>query len=245
MRRSNIRILLAAPVLAALSACGDTPPDPRGIDRDETLLSVSATGEAQSVPDLAHIEIGIEGFAANAKAAGQANAEKAKEITAALAKFGIEEKDLRTRNLSVGRVSYGPRRGQYQASNILSVTLRDAKKAGEVVAAVTDAGANVVSGPSFEVSDPEKANRGAYIAAYKAARTRAEAYAEAAEMEIARVLVIRDGGAGGPEVPYYDYGYARAEMAVEEAAADAAPPIHAGTTRVSVSVQVDFVLEPK
>lgn len=242
MRRSIVRIMLIVPGLAVLAACGDTPPDPRGIDRDETLLSVSATGEAQSVPDLAHIEIGIEGFAANAKAAGEANASKASEISAALAKFGVAEKDLQTRNLSIGRVQYGPRRGQYQASNILRVTLRDAPKAGEVVAAVTDAGANIVSGPDFEVSDPEKANRGAYIAAYRAARTRAEAYAEAADMEIARVLVIRDGGMGSPERPYY--AYAPAEMVMEEAA-DIAPPIHAGTTRVSVSVQVDFVLEPK
>jgi uncharacterized protein YggE len=34
-------------------------------------------------------------------------------------------------------------------------------------------------------------------------------------------------------------------MAFKVAEPDAAPPIHAGTSRVSVSVQVDFVLEPK
>ncbi len=248
----DARILLGAVApLALLSGCGRDhgAPNPRGVERDETLLSLSATGEADAVPDLATIVIGVETFGPDARAANAANSRKAAEIVAALGRYGAEERDVQTANLSLGRIDYGARKGQFQASNTLTVRLRDVARAGEALAAATAAGANVIQGPSLRFDDPEKANRGAYIAAYRAARTRAEAYAEAAGMQIGRVLAIRDGGqSGGYPVP----------MAVAEQAAVpviAPPPVNApppppssirpGTSRVRVAVQVDFALKAK
>ena len=49
--------LLALPLLAACSGGGK---DPRGVDRNETLLSVSASGHAESRPDKAEFQAGIE-----------------------------------------------------------------------------------------------------------------------------------------------------------------------------------------
>lgn len=242
-----IRAGLAVAGALALAGCGGGgKDDSRIVDHDETLLSVSATGEAETVPDLATIMIGVETYGANAAAANTANSRKAAEIAAALAKFGVEERDLQTANLSLQRVDYGPRKGQFQANNTLTVRLKDVAKAGEAVAAATTAGANVLSGPSLQIDDPEKTNRGAYIAAYRAARTRAEAYAEAAGMKIGRVLTIRDGGQGGGYPMPMD---AMAEQAaVQTAAPIAAPPppsIRPGVSRTRVSVQVDFALAGK
>ncbi len=235
---------LALLPLAALAACGQKFADPRGVDHGETLLSVSASGEAESVPDLAIIQIGVETRATTAKAASEANAGKSEAIARALARFGVADKDIQTSNLSVTQVDWGKYKGQFQASNVLRVRLRDAVKSGEAIAAVTDAGANVLSGPDLQISDPEKANRGAYVAAYKAARTRAEAYAEAAGMEISRVLVIRDGGGGAtPPMPYAMELDASAAMPVPVVAPQSV--IRPGSTRTRVSVQVDFALEPK
>ena len=239
-----LRLTLLAPLPLLLAGCGggDHRADPRGVDHDETLLSVSATGDAESVPDLATIEIGVQTYGANAKAANEANSRKAAEIGKALAAFGVADKDIQTRNLSLSRVEYGPRKGQFEANNLLAVRLHDVPKAGEAVAAATTAGANILSGPALQIEDPETANRGAYTAAYKAARTRAEAYAEAAGMEISRVLAIRDGGqSGGIPMPYAN------EMAADASAVQvsAPPSIRPGTSRTRVSVQVDFALEEK
>ena len=77
------------------------------------------------------------------------------------------------------------------------MTIRDVSKVGEAVTAVTRAGANVMSGPDLRVSDRETANHSAYAQAYRAARSRAEAYAEAADLKIDRVLGIYDGGEHG------------------------------------------------
>jgi len=240
-----------APLLlaAALTACGDRPPDPRGVDRDETLLRLSASGEAEAVPDEALVELGVNSYAADARAAQAANSKRIEDIVKALADLGVAAKDTQTRNFSLQKLDYGPNKGRYQASNILAVRLRDAPRAGEAVTRATEAGANVLSGPSLRIADPEKANRGAYIAAYRAARTRADAYAEAAGMKIGRVLAIRDGGQYGGGYPQ-PYGVEERAMAMDAVApqAVAAPPppsIRPGTTLTRVSVQVDFALRPK
>jgi uncharacterized protein len=242
-----MRLLAVPAALLLLAGCGgDRKPDPRGLDRDETLLSLSASGEAETVPDEAGIEVGVEAYAVTAQAASQAVAKKGEAIAAALAKYDVAPKDIQTRNLSVGRMTYGKYKGQFQANNILGVRLHNVAKAGEAVAAATDAGANVLSGPSLRIADPEKANRGAYIAAYKAARTRAEAYAEAAGMEISRVLTIRDGGMSGMPMPM-DAAYAAeaSGMPPPPQISSAPPSIRPGTSLIRVNVQVDFALEPK
>lgn len=242
-----IRAGLALVALAGLSACGGGHDrhDPRGVDHDETLLSVSATGEAEAVPDLATIMIGVETYGANAQAANAANSRKAAEIANALEQFGVQERDLQTANLSLTRIEYGAKKGQFQASNTLTVRLRDVPKAGEAVAAATGAGANVLSGPSLQIDDPEKANRGAYTAAYKAAQTRAEAYAAAAGMQIARVLTIRDGGQNGGGYPMPYAMESAADAAAVQVSAASPPSIRPGVSRTRVSVQVDFALEAK
>ena len=239
----------------ALAACSDAPYDPRGVDHDETLLSVSAIGEAETRPDQARFEAGVNNWASTARAASAANAEDIREIVAALRSAGVAEKDIQTRAIGVQRIDYGDRKGQYQASNIVSVTVRDVDKTGQAVTAVTDAGANIVSGPDLRMADPETAATSANGAAYKAARARAEAYAVAAGMKIARVLTIRDaGGAQGgrylpgavpvappPPPPMAGGRYVRTEQA---STIDPGGMVMAGQTTSAVAVQVDFALVP-
>ena len=188
--------LLAAGTALAIAACGDAPYDPRGVDHGETLLSVSATGQAETRPDEAFFQAGLNSYAGTARAASDANTRDIAKVVDALKAAGIAEQDIQTRAVSVGKVDWGPNKGQFQAANVVAVTVRNVNAAGRAVTAATEAGANLVSGPDLRRSDPEKAATEAYGAAYRAAKLRAEAYAEAAGMGIARVLTIRDGGAG-------------------------------------------------
>ena len=246
-----IRKLVPLAGALVLAACGETPYDPRGVDREETLLSVSATGEAETRPDEARFQAGVNNWAASARAASDANAEDIREIVAALRAAGVAETDIQTRNVGVQRIDYGDRRGQYQASNIVAVTVREVDRTGEVISAVTDAGANIVSGPDLRVAEPEKAANTAYGAAYKAARARAEAYAEAAGMEISRVLTIRDmGGAQGNRYLPGAVPVAPPPPPIATDVAMARPEsgggmVMAGQTTSAVAVQVDFALVPK
>jgi hypothetical protein len=155
----------------------------------------------------------------------------------------VKPDDVQTRSITLQRIDYGPNRGRFEANNMIEVRVRDMRRAGEAIAATTEAGANVLQGPNLTVSDPEAASRSAYAQAYKAARARAEVYAEAAGLKVARVLAIHDGGGSGPIV-----GYAvDANMATEQAGPPqvSAPPMRAGMNSAHVSVRADFALGPK
>lgn len=237
MRRA---ILLLA--LPALAACGRAAPDPRGVDRDETLLTVSATGRSENRPDEAQVTVGVNSQGSSAAEASRLNNEKMARVSAALARFGVKPDDMQTSNLSLSRIDYGKERGRFQASNNLVVRLHDMARVGEAVAAATDAGANLVAGPSLRVTDAEKASMSAYAAAYKAARMRADAYAGAAGLKVDRVLAIRDGGqAGGEPIPMVEEAMAM-QMAPSPVAAPAPPPFNPGVNTSIVNVRVDFAL---
>ena len=231
------------PILAALiglSACNRTAPDPRGLHPNETLLTVSATGRAETVPDQALFTAGLSSIAPTAQAAGARNAEIMARITAALGRLNVPARDIQTRNLSLNRIDYGANRGRYEASNSVAVRVREIGHVGEAIAAVTAAGANIVSGPNLSVADPERASLGGYGAAYKAARAKAEAYAAAANLRIMRVLSIRDGGEGGTMAPMADM-----ESRPAPAPVAAPPPVLAGTNSSVVTTSVDFALAPR
>lgn len=237
---------------AVLSACGETPYDPRGVDHDETLLSVSATGESEVRPDEAVFQAGINSWAPSAGAASAANTRDIEEVVAALKAVGIPEKDIQTRTVGIAKLDWGPRKGQFQASNVVAVTVRKVDAAGAAVTAATEAGANILSGPDLRISNSEAAANAAYGEAFKAAKARAQAYADAAGMEISRVLTIRDGG-GGQGDRYLPGAVPVAPppppvaMMVEQSAADAGggARIMAGQTTSRVAVQVDFALRAK
>ena len=128
MKRLTARHL--APSLAVipllLTGCGQASPDPRGVDRSETLLSVSATGHADARPDKAEFQAGIQTWARNARDASSANAKKISEIVGALGKLGIEEKDIQTRAVSVDRIERGDLRlrTRYRAGLAVASALR-------------------------------------------------------------------------------------------------------------------------
>jgi uncharacterized protein len=160
---------IAALLPLALAACQAAAPDPHGVDRDETLLTVSASGRNEVRPDEARLSLGVSSRAATSAEAMRLNAEKMNRVSAALARLGVKPDDLQTRNLQLNRIDYGAERGSFRAENVVEVRLRDARQVGEAVAATAEAGANLLSGPDLRVSDREAASRSAYAAAYRAA----------------------------------------------------------------------------
>jgi uncharacterized protein YggE len=224
-----------------LAACSQKPLDPRGVGRDEVLVQVVATGRAEARPDEARFTAGVQTIAPTAAAASAGNNEVMNRVATALRGLGVGPDDLQTRQITLSRIDYGPERGRFQANNMIEVRLRDVNRAGEAIAATTQAGANVLSGPNLTVSDREAATRSAYAQAFKAARARAETYAEAAGLKVARVLAIRDGEGGGA-VPYEINATAVAPPPPMMEQARASPPVQAGVNSATVCIHADFAL---
>ena len=170
-----MRHAAALPLCIVLAACERAPADPRGVDRDEVLVQIAATGRAETRPDEARFTAGVQTIEATAAAASERNNRVINQVVEALRRLGIREEDVQSRQVSLSRIAHGRDRGRFQANNMIEVRVRDVERVGRAIAATTDAGANVLSGPDLRVSDPNAAHRAAYADAYRAARARAEA----------------------------------------------------------------------
>jgi uncharacterized protein len=215
-----------------------------------TLLTVSAEGHSVRTPDLAVFNAGITTQAKTASAALTDNARAMNDVIAALKKAGIADRDIQTSNLSVNPV-YAPQRVQpdgsveaeqiiagYQATNQVQVRQRKINEFGKVIDTLVAAGANQVSGPAFQLDNPDAATDEARIEAMKKARARADLYARAAGLTVKRVLTISDGGGTGMQPPVM---FARAEKMM---ASGAPSPVAAGELDLSANVTVTYELAP-
>jgi len=82
--------------------------------------------------------------------------------------------------------------GSYQARSLLRVRVRDANRVGEVVDALTKAGAVLAGGFSFRVADESAARKSALDAAGRDARSKAESLAAAAGKQVGEPLSISE-----------------------------------------------------
>ena len=117
---------------------------------EPTGITVMAQGEASAEPDLALITIGVETRDPEARPAAEKNDEQMAEVMAALQGMGVAKEDIQTVDYSIRAEidwSGGEQRVLgYVVSNSVLVKLRDLDKVGDVVGAVTEAGANNIYG---------------------------------------------------------------------------------------------------
>lgn len=232
-------LMRAAALAAVLSAASMAAAAPARAEADAafaaTTLSLSAYGEARVDPDMATISLGVENQAPTAAAAMLANAAQMSRVVAALKKAGIADRDLQTANLSLNpqyvyEQNQPPRLTGYQASNQLSITVRDLAKLGAVVDATVSAGATNVSQISFGLTNPVSAENTARIAAVKALQDKASLYANATGYRISRLVNLGEGGGYQVQPPR-----PMPMMAFKAAGADATP-VEAGSVKVRVDI---------
>lgn len=238
---------LAASAVPALAQQGPVP----AIEAGHTLLTVTAQGSSTREPDLASYTAGVTTQGATASEALSSNSAQMTKVIAALKRAGIADKDVQTSNLNVNPVYSQPKRlpdGNYedgpqrivgyQVNNTVSVRQRKLGDMGKVIDALVSAGANQVNGPNFQLSEPEAAQDEARAEAMKSARARAELYAKASGLRVARIVSISESGGYTPQPVMYVRKEAR-DMALASA-----PPVAAGELEMNVNVTVQFELAP-
>src|SRR3978361_635714 len=124
----------------SLSACDTPPPDARGLQRDEVLVQISASGRTDSRPTEGRFTAGVSTVAPAAAAASTGNSEAINRVVAALRALGVRPEDIQTQSITLNRIDYGTNRGRFEANNQILVRVRDLTKAGDAIAAATGAG---------------------------------------------------------------------------------------------------------
>lgn len=208
---------------------------------ESRTVSVTGTGEAQAPPDQAQISAGVQSFGDTVVAASRDNEAKLSRIMRALAAEGIEERDLGTSNYSIwAEQNYdqpdAPQIKGYHVSNVVNVIIKDIARTGEVLAAVTNAGANSIHGIQFGVSDTAELEGTAREQAMADARRRAESLARLANVELGHVISISTSSGTGP-VPLMRAN----RMEVSDVAAPT-PTITPGQQSVSVQIHVTYAI---
>lgn len=243
-----MRPTTAAVVLSLLLACGargqQAPePPPRAEPR---AVTVQATAVVEREPDRAVLDVAVETFAEDARAAAEENARTTAAVIAALREAGIPEDRIRTIGYNLRpeyEVERDPQRRDrrlagYRTTNTVQITIDDLDRAGAIIDTAIDAGADRVMGLRFELADPQAARRDALREAVAAARADAEAIATAAGLRLGALLRATTG-----EVQIIEPRPAMFETAMADRRVTT--PIEPGPLRASATVTAVYALEPR
>ena len=238
-KMSGSRRLAASGLLGALAypAAAQIPPVLQG-----TRLDVVATGEVLRVPDIARISAGVVTQGPTAVAALSANGARMNRVVAALRRSGVAERDIQTSAVSLNPnyryvENQPPVLTGYQASNQVTIRFRDIARSGAILDTLVGEGANQINGPNLEIDKPAPALDEARVLALRMARARAEVYAKAAGMQVARILSISESGGDYRPPPPPE------PVAMRTMSADAPTRIVPGEQAVQMTVSVSFELK--
>lgn len=233
-------LVALAPGLAAAQAAA-----PQRTIFDTTTLDLGAEGVVKAAPDMATVTLGVTASAATAQAASQAEAQKMTAVVSALKARGIEARDIQTSGLSLNASYEFPQNAPrkltgYEASNRVTIRVRDLARTGPVLDAVVASGANDIQGIAFGLSDPKPLQTEARLQAVSALTAKAQLYASATGMKIVRLVNLTEGSDGAPPpMPMFKAMSARA------AAAEAVTPVEGGEIEVRATVTATYELAPR
>jgi uncharacterized protein YggE len=206
-----------------------------------TTLRLSATGEARVAPDVAVINLGVQTEAPTAAEALRQNRAQMNATLEALKAHGVEARDIQTSGLNLNAQYVFHQNEQrtlsgYQASNIVTIRVRDLAQLGATVDAVVAAGANQVNGVRFSLAHPEAAEDEARRAAVRLVQEKAELYAAAAGYRIERLVSLSDSS---------NLGIVRPQALGEMVYTDVAPktPMQPGELDVTATVSAVYELK--
>jgi uncharacterized protein YggE len=242
-------------VVALLAYTYSTVKEARYMYQGPTSISVTGIGEVSAKPDLATFNFTIEAKEADATTAQNKVSDIEGAILAYLKEAGVDEKDVKTANFDLSpRYEYPqtvctqwgcppatePKLIGYQMSETVTVKVRDAGKAGELIAGVGSKGAINISGLSFTIDDDEVQKAEARKAAIADAKEKAEVLAESLGVRIVRMNGYWEEQNGMP-MPYGVGG----DMMKSESAmmAPRAAQIPSGENTYTVQVNISYEID--
>jgi len=205
----------------------------------EPGITVTGLGHSSASPDVMTVDLGVSVLATNVAEGRAVAGDRAQALISSLTDGGVSNEDIQTTRYTI-HPEYDHHEGEqrlrgYRVSNDLQVTLRDLGSAGEILDSAAAAGGDevTINNVSFSLENQIEGRDEAREAAWKDALARAEHLARLSGRALGPVVNIVEttGRPPGPgPVP-------RMALASSEAM-----PIEAGTTAITVSLEVTFAL---
>ncbi|MES2410957.1 MAG: SIMPL domain-containing protein [Bacteroidota bacterium] len=203
-------------------------------------ITVTGEGKVKIVPDQAVVSVGFQNTGKDAKEVKNLNDEVVDRVIKFLKKSGIPATDYKTNNVSLYKsYDYEKKKYNFQASQSLTITLKDLSKYDEIMMGLNDAGVNSISGVEFKSSKMEEYERDARKKAILDAKQKAQDYVSVLNQKIGKALLITDNSQPyNPPQPLY-----KGMMAMATEAAQSRDTLAVGELEINTNVSVTFVLE--
>ena len=174
-------------------------------------ISVSGMGKVQATPDLATVTIGVLSQGTTAVDVKNQNNDKVNKITAFVKAQGIADKDISTSQFSFyPQQDYNggtPKITGYQGNQSVTVKVhgvdKDQTVLGNILDGAVNNGANEIDGVNLTVEDPSALQEQAQEAAITDAKQKAQKLAQAAGLNLGKVVSVSESSGGYPgPIPY-------------------------------------------
>ncbi|WP_264509906.1 SIMPL domain-containing protein [Flavobacterium sp. N1719] len=161
----------------------------------EPQITVSGQGKVKVAPDYAVITFGVENTGKDVAEVKKSNDEAVDKVIKFLKKFGIAGTEYQTSDVSLGRnYDESKKKYAYQASQTLTVTLRDLSKYDELTMGLLDNGINSISGVEFKSTKIEELRSQARKLATQDALKRAQDYVAPLNQKVGKAITINETG---------------------------------------------------
>ena len=227
----------------------------QGASPDGSPSGIWVTGQSSVTlePDLAILDIGVESLEKTVAEARVEAAQAMDAMLAVLANWGVEDKDIQTRSLTIRPqydymevVKEGVRTSEqvltgYRVRNTASVKLRNLDDVGPIIDEVADAGGDStrIDGIRFTVEETEPFEDQLRQEAVADAQAKAQRFADLTDVSLGDLVFITEIGGGVPVVGGFteDSGL---RMAL--AAQPAATSVSGGELELQMAVQAVFAI---
>lgn len=208
------------------------------------VVELAVYEQIEVEPDLATVSTGVTTDAPTAVEALRRNSAEMQRLVGLIRALGIPQRDIQTARINLDpRYDYNNRNGErpkflgYQASNQVTVKLRDLDRVGAVLDQMVSAGATNINGPSFSIENDVEAKATARRRALERGQAQAQDYARIAGYSGVRLLQVSEAirSAGGRE----EMGNAIVVTGSRMADA-AAPPVAPGVVATGVAIALTY-----
>lgn len=209
-----------------------------GEKKEQSTISVSATGEVEAKPDMATVRMGMKTTSSTVDAAQKANNKTINNLISELKSLGIKEENIKTTDYSVSQeydYSDGKREvvGQTVSQDV-KVKIMDMDKTSKVLDLAGKLEVNQVQGVDYEIKQPEKLKEKARQKAVKQAKKKAFRLSRDLGVRLERIVSYNENTSGNILPMMEKTSFASGGRG------DTSTQIEPGEQTVSISVNIQY-----
>ena len=203
----------------------------------EPTVGVTGEGKVIVVPDEVTISLGVQTQGKDAAAVKSENDKAVDKVLDFLLKKNIPQNQVQTEYVSLNKnYDYNTKVYNYNASQTISVKLKDLSKYDEIMSGLVASGINSINGVNFGSSKMDTYEAEARKKAVANATMKAQEYAGVLGQKIGKAVQIAEQGTNTPQPqPMY-------KMAMSESMDSSQRTLAPGEMTISSKIQITFQL---